>query len=232
MYTKNIYFSVSFFFFWHTILSQPIVQITFVQDSLSVVESAQNRLKKSMSVGKKGFNNLIDHKPVSGFFASYAGLLGVSDNTGSIIFPRKHTESVLYIAITQEVMPIMRIENTVNHWEFVEAQAASFYKLSPSYDAKNQQLTWNIQELEIPQNRLIPAETIIIFGNPSLFHFDISKSGPAYVTPNIIAPPIVVTKGTSAIRSALYLLSIKHLFASAQPEFKKHTKAFQIIPAQ
>ncbi|RTL07034.1 hypothetical protein EKK58_02540 [Candidatus Dependentiae bacterium] len=229
MNIKKLYISVTCFCFWPIIKAEPIIQLNIVEDSAEKAIRIKKKIEQKGSVGKVGFNHFVDASPVAGFFGMYAGMLAMSDNAGSIRFQRKHTEPVMYIAITQDIVPIMRIENTVHHWQFVPNAAVLFYKLEPKIDKEKNKLFWHIQEMEVPHNLIIPAEAIVVFANPTYCYFDITAAYVAYINPNIFLPPLISKKGINAIKSSLHLLSIRHFFAPLQPVIRTGQKAYRLI---
>lgn len=227
MNIKKLYISVAFFYFWPIIKTEPIIQVNLLEDVNEKILRLNKKIEKKGTVGKAGLDHYMQATPVSGFFSMYAGMLTLSDSTGAIRFPRRHTETVVYVAITQDIEPIMRIENTVHHWQFVPNTPVSFYKLEPTINKQNNRLTWGIQELEIPVNHIIPAEAVVIFGDPAYFYFDSTIEYVAYVEPNIFLPPIVIKKGTNAIKSSLHLLSIRHFFGSLKSVVSQTQKSYR-----
>jgi hypothetical protein len=229
MNIKKLYISVAFFYFWPIIKTDPVVQLTLMEDVPELMNRLEKKIKTKGNTGSRKFNHLINASPVSGFFATYAGVLALSDNMGTLLFPRRHTQSIVYLAITENIIPIMRFENTVHHWEFVRNKAVLFYKLEPKIDPEKNRLIWDIQEMAVPEHHIIPAEAIVLFGDPNYFYFDITAKYPAYVQPNIFLPPLMIKKGTNAIKSSLHLLSIRHFFGPLQSIVKQETKAYRLI---
>ena len=229
MSIKKFYISVAFFYVWPNIKTDPIIQLTLLKDPAEDASTLERKIKTKGTTGYTKFNHLINSSPVSGFFATYAGMLTLSDNTGTMLFPRRHTQSTVYIGITEDIIPIMRVENTVHHWEFIHGKSVLFYKLEEKIDKEQNSLVWDIKEAKIPDNYIIPAEAIIIFGNPAFFYFDTEKKYTAYTKPNIFLPPLMIRKGTSAIKSSLHLLSIRHFFGPLQTVVKQEPKAYRTI---
>lgn len=229
MNIKKLYISVTFFCFWPIIQPEPIIQLNIVEDSTEKAIRMKKKIEQKGSVGKASFNHFADASSVAGFFAMYAGMLAMSDNAGAIRFLRKHTESVVYIAITQNIFPVMRLQNTVHHWQFVPNAAIMFYKLEPKINKEKNKLVWHIQELEVPESHIIPAEAIVVFANPAYFYFNTAIEYTAYTDPNIFLPPLISKKGINAVQSSLHLLSIRHFFAPLKPVVSTSQKAYRLI---
>lgn len=229
MNVKKLYISVTFFYFWPIIKADPVVQLTLVEDPADVMSRLEKKIKTKGNAGTRRYNHLINASSVSGFFATYAGMLSLSDNMGTILFPRRHTESIVYVAVTEDIIPIMRFENTVHHWEFVRGKPVLFYKLEPKIDTETNRFVWNIQEVAVPENQIIPAEAVVLFGEPMYFYFDVNTSYPAHVKPHIFLPPLMVKKGINAMKSSLHLLSIRHFFGPLQAIVKQEAKAYRLM---
>ncbi|QQR62880.1 hypothetical protein IPH67_00095 [bacterium] len=186
------------------------------------------KLQTKNQLASEQLSSLIGKNKTAGFCACYAGFIGVSNHEGYINFTRKHATPVIYLAITQEIVPVMRVENTVSHWQFIKDAPVTFYKLTADEHAA--QATWNIIEIEVPENLVIPSETIIVFGNPAHFYFSSDTKESKHMTlPNIALPPLMITKEANPIKSSLFLLSVRHLFASAEPTQNKQFNMYQLI---
>ncbi|HTM06350.1 MAG TPA: hypothetical protein VL201_03850 [Patescibacteria group bacterium] len=229
MNIKKLSISVAFFYFWPIIKADPIIQLPLIEDVSESIMRLEKKIKKSGSAGSANFNNLVKASRVSGFFATYAGMLTLSDKMGIITFPRRHIQSRVYIAITEEIVPIMRLENTVHHWEFIRGKPILFYKLEEKIDKEKNRLVWDIQEVEVPKNQIIPAEALVVFGDPAYFYFDVTVAYACYVKPNIFLPPLLLKKGTNAIKNSLHLLSIRHFFGPLQSMVKQEAKAYRLL---
>jgi hypothetical protein len=229
MNIKKLYISVAFFYFWPIIKADPIIQLTLLEDLSETITRLEKKIRTKGNIGSVKFNYLISASPVSGFFATYAGMLALSDNMGSILFLRRHTQSTVYLAITESIIPVMRFENTVHHWEFIPDKKVLFYKLEVKVDIEKNSLMWDIKEMAIPENHIIPAEAIVVFGDPAYFYFDVTTKHPAYVKPHIFLPPLIIKKGINAIKSSLHLLSIRHFFGPLQSVIKQDAKAYRLM---
>lgn len=229
MNVKKLYISVAFFYFWPIVIAEPVIRLTLLEDPDQTLMRVQKKIETKGTVGKMGFNHFVNASPVSGFFAMYAGMLAMSDNTGAISFLRRHAQPIVYVAITQNVEPVMRMENTVHHWRFVPDTAVAFYKLEAVLDKEGNRLVWNIQEMSIPNLYIIPAEAIVLFGDPAYFYFDTKERHAMYSESNIFLPPLYVKKGTNAVQSSLHLLSIRHFFGPLKPVVNQNGRSYRLI---
>ncbi|QQR62862.1 hypothetical protein IPH67_05680 [bacterium] len=113
---------VSFFYILFSIAlsAQPIIQLHFVQDKDAIQKRMLKKLQTKNQLASEQLSSLIGKNKTAGFCACYAGFIGVSNHEGYINFTRKHATPVIYLAITQEIVPVMReSENTVSHWQFL-----------------------------------------------------------------------------------------------------------------
>jgi hypothetical protein len=172
--------------------------------------------------GKLCLTRHVDPNIVNGVIATYGGYVNVSDNLGQISFPFKQVQPTVKLLITPEITPILMVGNTINHWELQKATPAVMYTIEKKQDDITKLYYWDTQPADIPQDRLIPKETLIIIANPE----DIFV--PTGVTPttdntHIILPPVYVKKEINVLEHTLYMLNLILFFGPVDNLYKKDT---------
>lgn len=162
---------------------------------------------------------------VVGIFSSYAGFLNASDANGQTIFPLKHEKSTIPLVVTTKLTPIMMGGLTIDHWQLEEGTPAKMFQLEQNTDAETQISYWGCEEMPLPQNNILPRETLIIFANPRYVYVPTGIS-PTVAGLNLVLPPIYTKKGIDTIDNALYLLNIKHFFGPLQSLYKVQPKEY------
>lgn len=216
MKLKIIELSLTFFLIIPNIWAIPIIEVTFQPQQEEYTQRLIKKIKKNGSLGHYGLAQSIHHPSEAGIFASYSGFLGSSNNIGTIIFPRKHVETKLFVVITPEIMPIAINAFTIHHWELIKGQPVECYMFELQEDQTTHETFWHTIKISAPENGIIPVEALIIFAKPKYFHI-IQDTSPSLPGSNLLLPPIYISKGINVMKNALYVLHIRHFFASAQP---------------
>ena len=150
-----------------------------------------------------------------GIFVTYAGFLETSDANGYVLFPRKHTEAKIYVLITKQITPTVMFEQTVQHWTASGHMPKKMYLFEQKTDPETQLIYWNVSPASLPEDFVIPLDTIIIITDPSYV------TVPEGVTlthegQNLLLPTIYVRKEIPIIENSLYILQLAHLFRPSQ----------------
>jgi hypothetical protein len=224
----KLYFILACFLLWQNMNALPIIQVTFNSLENDYQERMERKLKKYGSLGKTSIHHFIDHNITTGLFASYAGFMGASDTRGIITFARKHDAPFVYILFTPEITPISMFHNTIHHWQLDPNQPAAMYKVDLGTN-QEKKVVWHIESIPLPDDKIIPLETIIVFGDPKDFSIDSSGHTPVTTTPNMVLPPILVKKGVNIVGNSLYVLQIRQFFKTAHPIYQKQPDRYEII---
>jgi hypothetical protein len=177
-------------------------------------EAANNTSRKIQKPGKlaKYMSVPFDHQLVSGIFSSYAGFLAASDPNGQISFPLRHNEPVTYCLVTPEIFPVIMFGNTIDHWELINNQPASLYKLEKKKDKELNEYYWDVTQLPLPENKKISKKTVIIFANNKKVYIPEGIT-PTKDYPQLVLPDIYIKKSITKAPEALYVLTIRQFFA-------------------
>lgn len=181
--------------------------------TLDKQEASQKLGPKLHRIGKLACNQAKRVIPakVSGIFATYGGFLTTSDLNGQISFPRKHEAPVVNILITEKISPMVMSGNTIHHWELVEGAITEFYRIEQKFDPETNVTYWDAFPIPLPENNIIPLETIIIFANPKYTEVPIGIT-PIHKSPNLILPGMYIKNGLNIALDSLYVLNLSHYF--------------------
>ena len=152
-----------------------------------------------------------------GVYASYAGTITISDDSGQIRFQRKHQsggpgDTLLKVLITQKVNPIFLNGKTINHFEVDSTSPFAFYEIKQIQDAKSKKIYWDTKRIELSRTRIIPYNTIILFANPHHIRIPLGKSS-FMSSSQLILPKIYVSDTVTHDLSAMQVLAIRQFFA-------------------
>lgn len=164
---------------------------------------------------------------ISGICSTYAGYLAFSDASGQTIFPRDHSEPIVYIVITRSVDPVVMLGYTVHHLEIQKGAPAVMYKLERKQDEETEEFYWETSQEELPEDNIIPLEAITIFAKPQYFEIPtgiiMAEKGP-----NLLLPDIYVKPGLKKVLENLYSLNLMHYFSRVKLHMKKETLQYDV----
>lgn len=187
-------------------------------------ETAQHIAEKIVKPGKTAqyYMDAITHETLAtGIFATYGGFIQSASVDDEIVFPRKHTNPLLYIVVTPQIVPIIMFELTIHHLEFDRSQKTAFYKAVRKPSSTNpKELVWEINPEELPADNRIPLESIVIFAKPSYIEVP-TGTIPTLNNPNLLLPDIYVKKGINVVNNAFYVLTINNFFRPVETAYKK-----------
>jgi hypothetical protein len=148
---------------------------------------------------------------VNGIFATYGGFLTISDETGFMAFPRRHTKKSINILITPQITPMFMAGNTLHHWFIEPDTETAFYTLTETIDQKTNQALWDTKKAELPENGRIPLETIVILLKPRFIYV---PEGVSLTTEssNLVLPDIYVKQDVNKPAHALKMLRVTNFF--------------------
>lgn len=160
-----------------------------------------------------------------GILATYGGYLAVSDLTGQIMFPRRHEKPSMHLLVTNKITPVIMIANTIHHWEIQLGIPAQMYLIERREDPQTNLLYWDVQQTTLPENNIIPLDTITILASPD--HVYIPEGATLSSTnPQLILPDIYVKEGIERLNQALYAINIKRFFGLVRFAYQKDALLF------
>jgi len=183
-----------------------------------------NRLQNGKKFAKRQLYCIANQCAQAGVIATYAGYLRVSNSSGQIIFPRKHEQPLIYLIVTDKLVPITMIANTVHHLQFDPSADVALYKVEQKYDEQINQYYWDVTTIKKTSD-IVPLEALVIISKPKNV---IVPTGVTLTTesPNLILPDIYIKKDVNPINNALYMLNLAHLFSQASVKYKQEAKRY------
>jgi hypothetical protein len=200
--------------------------ITFFFKPLIDEELFAQKLKKPGTLAHYALHGIGRHTAVDGLLVLYGGYVAASDYDGEIIFPRKHQKNVVTILVTPEIVPVPLFENTIVHWSIVSGLPAKMYSCELQHNDVTKQHYWNIQEVALPENNIIPLATMVIIAQPENIIVNLGETI-THETTNFVLPDIYVKKGIHDTENSCYMLTIRHLFKPVGSEERR--EPFKIL---
>ncbi len=162
---------------------------------------------------------------VNGINASYAGYVAATDYNGRVTFPRQQTSNMVYLLITPKISPIIMLGNTIHHWEIEENTPARMIKAEKVHGPNEKSWYWNLEEVSLPKDNVIPIQAIVIFAFPENIFVPLGASL-AGNDNNLLLPTLYVKKNTNRLARALYLINISQFFDSLSKKYKVEPKKY------
>lgn len=162
--------------------------------------------------------------PNHGIFAAYGGYLVISDFNGQVTFPRMQQKTNFLLIVTEKIVPIMMLGNTVHHWETLGSNNA-FYSIEREQDPKTQLYYWSVTAAQPPEKNIIPLTSIVIFAKPKniIVPLGITVTND---NPQLILPTLYATNDTNNVIPALSALTIRQFFGSLSTTNKKENDMY------
>lgn len=171
------------------------------------------KLSKPGKIAKHTANGIINRPWIDGIFSSYAGFLEVSDDEGRTLFPRRHEEPKVTLLITSKITPIIMTGNTVHHWELEKGTPAYMVTIQREQDLTTNLYFWNVIEMDLPQNNIVPLDTVVLFAKPKNIYVPLGITLTSD-SPHLVLPDIYIKKGINVVKRSLYVLNIKQFFGT------------------
>ncbi len=160
---------------------------------------------------------------LSGFRVFYAGYTTISDSNGLAVFPLRHTQSKVYIAVTANVKLVHVKGTTFSHGEYTPDQNAplKLYKCEKLEDP-NKKDYWKITKIDKPDRMRINPISVIIATHPDNVFIE-EKDFMPYQGEQFVLPPIRIVGGQDKDSIELRLLDNKPHFEKIATQKKRST---------
>jgi len=224
----NVLFILTLFFNNHRLFAEQLISLFLKPYPVVSAKNASEKLAPKLNkLGKMATNRskYIMPASTSGIFATYGGFLTVSDLNGEISFPRKTGKPIIYLLVTEQLTPIIMSANTIHHWELQEEESSKMYKFEKKWDDEFKVWYWDATQEPLPENNVIPLESITIFANPKFVYVPLGITM-AKETPHLILPDIYIKNGLNLTQNALFILNLTHYFGSILPMYKKQPQSY------
>ena len=186
-------------------------------------KNSRKLIEKPVRIGSRTRAKLTTPDWPLNIFATYAGALTTPDWTGKFAFPLHHDSQRTLLVITPMLKPIPLAGNTISHWQLIPGAPAVFYELrpEPSESSEEQTMTtWQAQEIEPPNNGVIPRDAVVIFTKPKYINVPTHGIAPRSLA-HLHLPPACTLPGINAPYHSLRVLEIAHLFGPVHTQSKK-----------
>lgn len=150
----------------------PQSEIALIQQELSkdpaLTPLLENNTPGGLAVAQveQNFKQFLTPK-LSGFPVLYAGYITVTDSEGLAMFPLRHAQQKLYIAITPDIKMIHVKGSSFSHAEYSPDPNVplALYKCEKLEDEKKQ-LYWKVTKIDRPDNNRINPISVVILTHP------------------------------------------------------------------
>ena len=218
--TESLNNIITFFF-------QPYPTIEKILDS-NKAEKYSKKLQQPGYLYKKIVKATRVQTGPAGIMCTYLGFVSTSDLDGKITFPRKHQKAAVKVLITKSIQPVYMIApDTINNWMINTSTEAEMYEFTLNYDNETGLYYIQASKIEVPKNRMIPLETIIIIADPKNVFIPEGATITDYSI-NLVLPTIYIKKQFNFSYNALYTLSIKQYFGAINKEYKQENQTIAI----
>lgn len=158
---------------------------------------------------------------LSGFPVLYAGYITITGSDGLAMFPLRHAQQKLYIAVTPDIKLIHVKGSSFSHTEYSPDPQVplALYKCEKLEDEKKV-FYWKVTKIEKPDSMRINPITVVILTHPDNIFIapaDI-KSAPGE---QIVVPPIRVIGNQDKELVSLRLIDIEQYFEKVRIEQKR-----------
>lgn len=179
------------------------------------------KLQLPAKLAQYSLDAAVNNQAYAGIFATYAGQLIASNSDGQIIFARRQDSPNIKVLITEQIMPIFQVEQTISHWELEGDIPAALYSFDQDRDQETEIEFWDVKRMPLPQNRKIGLDTIVIFAPADKIFIPEGITPIKHQSADLILPEIFAKKSIDTLASSLYLINLKRLFSQVN-------KAYQI----
>lgn len=198
----------------YDIISLYLKPYPLTQDKASS-QTVANNLSRPTNLARYQSRIINEKIMPSGIFGIYAGNIDISNLNGHLVFPYKHSKPMVYLVITNQILPTVMFFNTLKNWKLRPGEPAQMFKVERKQDDVTQQLYWDVEKIDLPQDGIIPLEAVILLAKPK--HIYVPEGiTPTEQSPHLLLPDVYVRKGINKTENALYILNLKHFFGNIE----------------
>ena len=187
------------------------------------VRKAQTFLANPEKKAKKMIRHLTSEK-THRMFSTFSGNIGISDEIGATIYPRLQQKPEFHYLITKKIEPVFMFPNTIQHFKFKVSKdsLSEYYSIKLEQDKETKLYLWKIKKEDLPKNRIVPNNTIVIFAKPKNIYVPTGATL-TKKSPQLILPDIYIKKQFNQVENSLFALTIRQFFGTFQQK-EKHEK--------
>lgn len=197
-------------------------------------DSLSKKLKQPAYVYKKKWQQKRLSSGAQGILGMYLGNTSLSDKDGQLTFLRGHQKPSVNLLVTQGIQPVYIVAPaTVHNWMLDKNKPAKMYEFDFDKDQETELYYIEAKEIPLPQDHMIPLETIIIIADPSSVFIPLGATISQYNGGNLILPNVYIKNNFDYSYNALYTNSVKQYFDSIKSQYKQEDLALaKIITTQ
>lgn len=165
---------------------------------------------------------------LSGFPVIYAGYITVTGNDGLAMFPLRHAQQKLYIAITPDIRMIKVKGESFSHTEYAPNATTplALYKcekIEEKLKDGKMQAFWKATKIENPDSMRINPITIVVLTHPDNIFIEQKDFIISEPSEQIVMPPLRVIGNQDKELVSLRLIDIAQYFEKVRIEQKRAT---------
>ena len=195
----------------------------FVNDPTA--EQLRLMLENPRKLGLHMIRNASNMLTTNGLLATYQGYLTSSDMNGQITFPRLQQNNNIKILVTERIIPIIMLGNTIHHWQIDPSVPAALYSYEKTINEKSKTASWKITKIPLPADNRIQLDTITLFAKPTNLYIPQGTMN-ADMNPNLILPAIYAKKMINTFLPALWVIKVRQFFKPITPDVKKISETY------
>jgi hypothetical protein len=175
------------------------------------VKQVLTNLKKPEKLAHLTLIRITEQAPISGIMGTYAGFMQASNEDGQMIFPRKQTNTQLFLLVTPEIEPVLMFPHTVKEWKLIPQKKYSYFNITRTTDPETELTYWNVEEAALDPQHAIQVETLILLAQPTDL---VIPTGITLTNkePNLQLPTIYSQNSLDTTLEALTAMNIAYLF--------------------
>lgn len=169
----------------------------------------------------EGFYQQFLTPKLSGFPALYAGYITISSPEGLIVFPLRHAQQKLYVAITPDIKLIHVKGSSFSHAEYSPDPNVplALYKYEKLEDNK-QQAYWHVTKISKPDNARINPISVVILTHPNNIYVP-EGDFIATASEQLVIPPVRIIGNQDKELINMRLLDIQQYFETVKKDAKR-----------
>lgn len=146
-----------------------------------------------------------------GIYVMYAGFVDTVDVNRQVRFPRLTQENEITMIVTRKLTPVIIRGNTVEYFLRDKNYDIAYYSFKRIQDPAKKIEYWNVEKMDVPENKKLSPAALIIFAEPSHIVVPLGQIV-ATPGPNLVLPPIYANKGLEKDYNAMSFIKINNLF--------------------
>lgn len=194
-------------------------------DQVLDVEQLQKSIQDPTRAIQTIMRTTISTNGASGIVVTYAGFTTISTIYGQVDLPRRQQKTSFHVLVSTDFEPVMMAGVTVYHWQLLPNANAAMYTVTLQQDPDTKVHFWDVQPAELPADKVIPLDTIVIVAKPQniLLPTGITTAKNSI---NLILPDMYAKKSADFWSDALNFLQVKHFYRTIKSIDKQYSPIY------